>query len=244
MLARDRLQVNFYLTGKKALAAKSAFIPPLVIAIFLAYIWVKDSYSMCLKFFIYLFPHIFLFFSQDMAKEEVESGALENVLFFEGKFKSYLWAKNFCLFLIGCGLSAAAMAFLAAYGLAVGEFPGKSFAKFGIGLVAGAYYVALGGFLSFYFKGGSNVLIVILGQLSLFIGLIFSVTTKSGFIDCLANAHFPDWASKLKFFIFLAFFPNTIVSEKHFLYGFVVVGLSCLFLLLQRAKLHSLELKK
>lgn len=243
MPARDRLKVDFYLTIKKVVAAKAAFVPPLVIALFIAYVWLKDSYSMGLKFFIFLFPHVFLFFSQDMMKE-VESGVLENILFLQGGFRGYLWTKNFCLFLVASALVVAAMAGMMAYGLAAGDFLAKTLPQFGMGLVAGAYYIAFGGWLSFYLRGGSNVVVVILGQLSLFLYLLFSVTQKSGFIDCLTSGHFPEWGSKLKFFLFLVLFPNIVVSEKHFIYGFGTIGLSCLFLLLQKAKLRSLELRK
>jgi len=244
MLARDRLKVDFYLTARKVGAAKAAFVPPFVIALFIAYVWLKDSYSMGLKFFLFLFPHIFLFFSQDMMKEEVESGELENILFLKGKFRGYLWRKNFCLFLIASGVALAAMAGMTGYGLAVGDFPAQSLLPLGMGLVAGIYYIALAGWLSFYLRGGSNVLIIILGQLSLFIYLLFSVTQNSGFIDCLTSGRFPDWGSRLKFLLFLGLFPNILASEKHFVYGFSVIGLVFLFLLLQKAKLRSLELRK
>lgn len=244
MLARDRLKVDFYLTRKKVLANKGTFIPTLVIAFFIAYVWVKDSYSIGLKFFVYLFPHIFLFFSQDMMKDEVESGGLENILFLEGRFKQYLWTKNFCLYLVAAGVAGSAMAALGIYGLAAGEFSGKCFGQFGMGLVAGAYYIALGGWLSFYFKGGSNVLILILGQLSLFIGLLFSVAQRSGFLDYLESGAFPDWVSRVKFLIFLGLFPNILASEKHFIYSFGVALAAGFWLILQQAKLRSLDLKR
>lgn len=244
MFARDRLQVDFSFTAKKALAAKTSFLPPLVIALVIAYVWLKDSYSMGMKFFLYLFPYVFLFFSQDMMKEEVESGVLENILFLHGRFRGYLWTKNFCLFLFAAGVSLAAWMGLATYGLFIGGFSFPFLYSMGMGLIAGAYYVAFGGWLSFYFRGGSNVLIIILGQLSLFIYLLFSVTQRSAFIDHLTSGTFPDWGSRLKFSLFLGLFPNLLASENHFIYGFAVLVLACLFLALQRLKLRSLELKK
>ena len=41
-------------------------------------------------------------------------------------------------------------------------------------LLAGIYYVLLGGLLSYYLKGGSNVLALIVVQAAAFMGILFS----------------------------------------------------------------------
>ncbi|MBM3284986.1 MAG: hypothetical protein FJY81_03865 [Candidatus Aminicenantes bacterium] len=244
MPACDRLKVDFLLVQKKVLAAKSAFVPPLVLVLVIAYVWARDSASLAMKFFLFLFPHIFLFFSQDMMRDELESGALENILFMDGRFRSYLLSKNSFLFLMASGVAVTALAVLAVCGLAVGDLPASFAPQFGMGLVAGAYYIALGGYLSFFFRGGSNALIVIVAQLSLFIGLLFSAAQKSGFVDHLVSASFPGWGSRIKLFIFLGIFPNMVASENYFIYSLAVAGLGCFFFILQMMKLRSLELKK
>jgi hypothetical protein len=244
MPARHRLEVNFFLTRRKVFSAKSFYILLAGLAALIVYVWVKDSYRLSLQFFLFLFPHLFLFISQDMMMDEIETGVLENIAFVRGAFRNYLFEKNIYLFLMALVLALTAFSFFAAYGLASGEFSARFLLQFLMGVAAGAYYISLGGFLSFYFKGGSNVLVVIIGQLAAFIGLLFSAAQRSGFIDQLTAASFPDWSSRFKFIVFLGVWPNILASDKYFAASFGIAALACFFLMLQRMKLGALELKK
>lgn len=244
MPVSHRLEVNFFLTRRKVVSAKSFYILLAGLAALVAYVWVKDSYSLSLQFFLFLFPHVFLFISQDMMMDEIETGVLENVAFARGAFRNYLFEKNIYLFLMALAVALAAFSFLAAYGLASGQFSARFLLQFLMGVAAGAYYISLGGFLSFYFKGGSNVLVVVIGQLSAFIGLLFSATERLGFIDQLTAASFPDWSSRLKFIVFLGVLPNILASQKYFAGSLGIGALTCFFLMLQRMKIGALELKK
>lgn len=239
-----RLEVNFFLTRRKVLSARSFYVLLAGLAALIAYVWVKDSYRLSLQFFLFLFPHVFLFVSQDMMMDEIESGVLENIAFVHGAFRNYLFQKNIYLFLIALVLALAGFSLLAAYGLASGQFSARFLLQFLMGAAAGAYYISLGGFLSFYFKGGSNVLVVVIGQLAAFIGLLFSAAQRVGFIDQLTSASFPDWSSRLKFVVFLGVLPNIVASERYFEAGLGIAALACFFLVLQSMKLGGLELKK
>jgi len=236
--------VNFFLTRKKVLSAKSFYALLAGLAAIIAYVWIKDSFSLSLQFFFFLFPHLFLFISQDMMMDEIETGVLENIAFAHGAFRDYLFEKNIYLFLLALAVVVAAFSFFAAYGLASGQFSARFLIQFLMGVTAGAYYISIGGFLSFNFKGGSNVLVVVIGQLAAFIGLLFSATQRLGFIDQLTAASFPDWSSRLKLIVFLGVLPNILVSEKYFAASLGIIGLACFFLVLQKLKLGALELKK
>src|SRR4030042_4220825 len=94
MSGRDRLPVNFFITWSRLLSAKANFLVLSGFILFLAFLWIKDSYSLCLKAFLYLYPFLSLFFSQGMLDDEIHSGALESVLFIGGSFRGYLLVKN------------------------------------------------------------------------------------------------------------------------------------------------------
>lgn len=244
MPPHHRLKINSIIIGKKILSTKSIYFLFLLLIVLIVYVWVKDSYSTSFQFYLFLFPYIFLFISQDMMKEEIESGFLENITFVEGGFKHYLFQKNIILFLMALSVSLATFLILTGYGLISGNFFSVFLLQFLIGSAAGAYYISLSGWLSFYFKGGSNVLIIIIGQLVAFIGLVFSVTNRAGFLDNLINASFPTWDAKLKFIAFMGILPNILVSKKYFSSFYLIVVLSCLFFTLQWLKIKNLELKK
>jgi hypothetical protein len=241
---RDSLTVTFSITRKKVLAARIHYFLLPGFIVLLGYIWLKDSFSLSLRAFLYLFPYIFLFASQDMIKDEVDSGALENVLFLNGNFRGYLLEKSIFLAAAAFSCSLAMFLVLAGYALITGQFSAVYLLQFLAGSVAGIYYLSLGGFLSFSFKGGSNVLIVILGQVFLFIGLLLSAAKRGGFIDSLEKASFPDLISRLKFFVLAAVFPNAVVAKKFIIYALGIAAFSLLFLFLQRMRIRSLELQK
>jgi len=244
MPSRDSLKVAFLITWKKILSAKINYFLLLGFLILLGYIWQKDSFSLSLKSFLHLFPYLFLFISQDMVKDEVDSGALENVLFLKGDFRRYLLVKNSFLAVVAFFCSLSIFLILTAYGLITRQFSAFYLLQFLAGVAAGIYYLSLGGLLSFSFKGGSNVLIVILGQVFLFISLLLQAAQRHGFIESLDKAFFPDFFSKLKFFALAAIFPNAVVAKRFIAYAPGIAAISLLFLILQRAKIRNLELQR
>jgi hypothetical protein len=244
MPSRDSLEVTFSITRKKVLAARIHYFLLSGFIVLLGYIWLKDSFSLSLKAFLYLFPYIFLFASQDMVRDEVDSGALENVLFLNGNFRGYLLGKSIFLAAAAFSCSLAIFLIFAGYALITGQFLAVYLLQFLAGFAAGIYYLSLGGLLGFSFKGGSNVLIVILGQVFLFIGLLLSATKRGGFIDSLEKASFPDLISRPKFFVLAAVLPNSVVSKKFIIYALGMAAMSLVFFFLQRMKIRSLELQK
>lgn len=244
MPARDCRQITFLITWKKAAASRSLTVLLAGFLALLAYVWIKDSYITCLRFFLFLFPYIFLFLSQDMFRDEIDSGALENVLFLNGRFRSYLLTKNLVLASIALAGSAALFLMLAVYGVGTGSFSALSLVQFGLGVLVGVYYLLAGGLLSFFFKGGSNVLLLILGQVFLVIGLFLSATQRTGLIDLLTADALPNAAAKLEFFLLAAPFPNILINRRSavFILGLAVLG--GLWFGLQRLKVRSLEILK
>jgi hypothetical protein len=179
-----------------------------------------------------------------MVKDEIDSGALENVLFSRGNFRGYLLGKSILLAIVAFSCALVIFLILAAFGLITNQFLPLYLLQFLAGVVAGIYYLSLGGLLSFSFKGGSNVLIVILGQAFLFIGLLLSASKKAGFIDSLDRGSFPDFSSRLKFLALTVVFPNVIVAKRFIIYGLGIAVLSLIFLILERAKIKHLELQR
>jgi hypothetical protein len=180
-----------------------------------------------------------------MMKEEIDSGILENVLFLKGDFRSYLLLKNVVVTAIAAGLSGALFLIFSLYALVSHQFPGGFLARFLNGQLAGVYYVALAGFLSLFLRAGSNVLLVILGQVGLLASLFLSLAAqKTAWIDRLAASSFPGLAEKLEFLAVAAIFPNAMIGQRP---GILTLGLAILALswvVLQWTFITTLELRK
>jgi hypothetical protein len=244
MFDQDLFPLTARLAGAKLrrsgfTVAVAAALPALLI-----FLGLRDSPAAALKVFLLFFPYLFLLASQDMAATEVHGGGLENVLFLEGRFRTYLWQKNLVLAAAAGAYSALAFVGLAAWGLARGVFELRSAAQFGLGLLAGAYYVAAAGALSHVLRAGSNVVIILLGQAGALIALILSTTFRTGFVDHLAAGRFPDLESLALFGGLAAVFPNLIVAPRLAGGGLVVLAGLGLALVFQRARLRRLELRK
>jgi hypothetical protein len=110
---------------------------------------VKDSYETALRIFLFVFPHVFLVAAQDMAGTERTGGGLENVIFLDGRFRRYFWQKNLAVAGMAGAYVSVLFLLLSLAGLALGRFEPASAAQFGLGLLAGAYYVGLAGALSY-----------------------------------------------------------------------------------------------
>ena len=93
MPSRNHLQAAFLIVRRKAAASRT--LPALFagFGLLLGFLWAKDSFSLALRAFLFLFPYLFLFLSQDMFRDEIDSGALENVIFVNGGFREYLFSK-------------------------------------------------------------------------------------------------------------------------------------------------------
>jgi hypothetical protein len=244
MSSRAGLKIAFFVSARKTLSAR--FNPPFLIGflVLLGYLWTADSFALSFRAFLALSPYIFLFLSQDMMREEIESGALENVLFLRGDFRRYLWLKNGVVTAIAVGISGALFLAFLAYALASHQFPRESLARFLNGQVAGIYYVSLAGLFSFFLRAGSNVLLIILGQILFLAGLLLSVGQKSSWIDRLAGSSLPGWGAKLEFLASAAVFPNLLAGQKP---GWPSLGLAILALAwlgLQWALLSRLEFRR
>lgn len=244
MAAQNEFPLTFSLTWKKTVSARFNFFLICGFMTVLIVLWIGDSYHLAFNFFLGFFPYLFLFLAQDMNKDEIDSGCLENVLFLGGKFRPYLARKNLFLGLIGISLSSLLFIFFLIYGLFTHYFSLSSFYSFLMGLLVGLYYLYLGGLLSFYFKGGSNVLIVIVAQVFVFLVLLFSATHRGEFIDYLDSGNFPDLASRLKFMALAALMPNFIIIKVYFIYSIEIIGIIGIIFLLQRIKIQRLELSR
>jgi len=239
-----RTALALLLTVKKVRASKINYLVFAALPGLCGYLWIKESFETAIKFFLFLFPYVFLFLSQDMVKEEVRSGALENVVFLGGEHKAYLWRKSLILDSLALGSVGALFLGLSLFALASHRFQALYFWQFLIGILVGIYYLHLGGLVSFYLRGGSNVLILIVIQALVLLAIMFSATQPSGFIDSLDKGIFPDLISRLEFVAVVIFLPNLIIWKKFWLFSVEILILLAFLIGLQKIKFERLELKK
>lgn len=226
------------------------FASPLAIAAALAFpalvgfIGLRDSYGAAVRFFLFFVPHGFLIAGQDMVRTDIESGTLENVLFLGGRFRGFLWAKNFVLAAAVGAYACGLFALLSAWGAATGAFEPVQLAQFGLGLLAGFYYIGLAGLLSYFLKAGSNAVTPLLAQAAVVVALLFSVTSRTGLLDHAASGRFPGPGPRLLFAGLVAVLPNVIVSPSLFIFGAEVLTGLVLTLFIQSRLARRLELEK
>ena len=227
------------LAASRAAIAAALLFPGLV-----ALIGLRDSYAAGMKFFLFFFPHAFLVAAQDMVRTDIDGGALENVLFLAGRFRGFLRAKSLVLAAALGAYSAGLFALLAVWGAADGGFKPAYAIQFGLGLLAGLYYVALAGTLSYFLKAGSNAAAILLGQAAVVVALLFSVTSRTGFLDHAIAGRFPGPGPALLFGGLVAVLPNVIVSPKVSVFGAEVLAGLVLALFVQGRLVRRLELRK
>lgn len=177
-----------------------------------------------------------------MVKEEIDKGFLENVLFIRSDFKDYLLKKNFFLILVAGLYSLTIFGLFVLSELIAHEFSLVYFYQFLVGIIVGTYYIFLGIFFSFFLKGGSNVLVLIIAQLFVLVGGLLGTAKNSIFLDYLDKGAFPDVISRIKFMALIVLFPNLTVSKKFLIYSLEIIALCFILYLLQKIKAQKLEL--
>ncbi len=133
---------------------------------------------------------------------------------------------------------------LAALGVAFGPAPivPGHLVQFIAGASAGFYYLAVGGCLSFFFKAGSNVLIVIIGQVFVGIGFFLSMTSRRGWVEAVLSNDLSGPVRKLRFLGLTLLFPNAVIARPR---PFLIVGLAIAALgaiCLARKRIRKLEI--
>lgn len=238
------LPLTWRVTRQRLVSSPLAVVAGLAFPAFVVWIGFTDSYATAAKFFFFLLPHVFLIAAQDTVRSDVESGALENVLFLGGRFRSFLGAKGLVVAGAAAGYATVLYILFAAWGLASGAFGADSVLRFGLTLLAGLYYVALASLLSHVLKAGSNVLALLLAQSASIIALVFTTTARTGLLDYAATGRFPGPGPALVFGGWVAILPNVIVSGR--LPGFAaeVLALLGLAVFAQARLLRRLEIRK
>ncbi len=211
---------------------------------FVAWIGLSDSYATAAKFFFFLLPHVFLVAAQDTVRSDVESGALESVLFLGGRFRGFLGAKSLVVAGGASGYALGLFVLFAAWGLAAGGFGADFALRFSLAVLAGLYYVALAGLLSHVLKAGSNVLALLLVQSASIITLVFTTTARTGILDYAATGRFPGLGPRLVFGGLVAVLPNVIVSGRLPYFAAEIVVLLGLAVFAQVRLLRGLEIRK
>lgn len=229
---------------RRLFASRLAIVAGLAFPAFVIWIGLNDSYGTAAKFFFFLLPHVFLIAAQDTVRTDIESGALENVLFLGGKFRGFLRTKSYVLAaavgIYACGL----FGLFAAWGLAAGAFEPVFAVRFALGLLAGFYYIALAGTLSYFLRAGSNVLALLLAQSAAVVALLFSATSRTGFLDYVASGRFPGLGPKLLVGGLVAILPNVVVSGPLVVFAAEVLAGLGLALFAQGRLARTFELKK
>lgn len=232
-------------TVRRGLAAS-----PLAVAAGLAFpalvVWagLRDSYATAAKLFFFALPHLYLVAGQDAVRSEVESGALESVLFLGGRFRGYLGLKSLLGAAAITAYAAGAFGLFAAWGAASGGFEPVFLARFGLALAAGLYYAAVAGLLSHALKGGAGVLALLLAQAAAVLGLIFSTTARTGLLDYAAAGRFPGPVAAMQFGGLVAVLPNVVVSGRLPVFAVEVLAGLGLAVAVRLRLLRALELRK
>lgn len=236
--------LTLVLAWRKLLASKFTLLLALAFPILLFWLGRTESSSLAMSAFLFVWPHFSLVLAQDMVRSEVDSGALENLLFVNGDFRNYLWLKNFVLTSFSFIYSITLFILLVAWEMLDGSVDRTVIMRFLISLVVGLYYIAVAGLVSYYLKSGSNALAFILVQVFVLIASIASVTSRPEFIDYIEKGTFPTLKAKLMFHSLVFVFPNIIVIEKFNKYIWQAAAGFLLALACQRLLARRLELKK
>ncbi len=244
MSARDSLPIALLFTRRKLLSAKANLFFLGGFVGLLAFIWIKGAFIFSFRVFLFVFPHLFLVLSQDMFRDEVDSGALENPLFIGGGYRSYLGWKNGIIGAAAMGTGLAVFAVFLISGFFVRQLAAVFALQFAAGTLAGLYYQSLAGFLSFFLRAGSNVLVIILGQALGIFCLFLSGAQRPEWLKGLVSNSFSGWAARMEMLAVAAVFPNIIVVRGAWWSVLAVGLLAGVFFGLQRMKIRALELRR
>lgn len=243
------LKFNLYVVWKRILRTKIFFFFLAGFILFLLLFWWQGSFSYARRFFLFLFPYLFLLVAQDIFHEEIDSGCLENVVFLRLNFRSYLVEKNLSLFLLAAIFSG--LLFLPFFLISAvrHDFSWLLLVSFFMGLMAGFYYLSLAGWLGLKLRSGSNVLAVILIQVFLFLALLVSLTSSSSgrnTLDLILSAQPQNRLEQVILSLFVALWPNALVSPNYSSLSLriEILILIFIFLGLQIGRLNRLELKR
>lgn len=198
-----------------------------------AFVWAKESYAAGLGVYLYLLPHVFLVATQNMFKGEAAGGALENVLFIRGGFKSYFLRKNMVLSLMGCGYGLLVFALVRVLGPGDFEAGSGELQRLAVSLLAGIYYVAFGGLLGHFLEAGSNVLALVIAQAAALIGLLLDAARGSRLLESLASGTFSGLGEQLKFVALAGVLPNLLIADSLRRYALWLASAAAALFLLQ-----------
>lgn len=245
MVNGERRAVYSRLILRKIVSSKVTWVAGAALFAVSGILWIKASNKTAFEAFLALSPYLFLFLTQDMIRGEVDSGSLENVLFVDGGYKTYLLMKN----RVVAGAAAAfvsGLAVILAVPMAVnGTFPAKTaIPLFLMSLAVGIYFVLLGNTLSLFLKGGSNVMIVIVVQAVFFVWQMLSLGRQGGFMTYLETGAVPDFGARLGFMGSAAVIPNLLIQSRFVLYSLEFLLLAAALWGFQRFKVDRLELER
>lgn len=238
------LALTWRITRRKIVSSPLALAAGLAFPVFVVWIGLADSYGTAARFFFFLLPHVFLIAAQDAVRTDIDTGALENVLFLGGRFRGFLAAKGLVLAAVAAGYALVLFGAFAAWGAAVGGFEAGFFPRFGLSLLAGTYYVALAGVLSHWLKAGSNVVALLLAQSAALALLVSSATAKPGLLDYAAGGPITGLGPRLLFGALVAVLPNVVVSGRLPLYAAEVLAGLGLAVFVQGRLVRGFEIRK
>ncbi|HPW17000.1 MAG TPA: hypothetical protein PLP83_01320 [Candidatus Aminicenantes bacterium] len=238
------LALTWRITRRRVLASWPAVAAALAFPAGIAWIGIGHSYGTAAKLFYFLLPHAFLLAAQDAARTDLESGALENMLFAAGRFRGFLRAKALVAAAWAGGYALALFGLFAAWGLALGEFRPADLVKFGLAVLAGLYYAGLAAALGHWMRGGANVLALLLAQAAATLALVFTAGARTGFLDHVATGRFPGLGPKLLFAGLAALLPNVVVAGRLSVFTAEVLAGLVLVWAAEERLVRALELRK
>lgn len=244
MVNKSFFKIAFLLSQKRLLSGLNAII--VVVYIFLlVFVYLKDSFLSSLQIFLNLFPYLFLIMSRDLLHDDIQSGALENILFIDRKYKPFIiWKVGSTMFLVFILATSIFILYIFQSCLNA-TFSVDLLYAYCSGLIVGIYLALWGSFLSFYIKGSANVLLILFVQMSCaFLPIIFGADTFRGIFEMIENGVPAVFAKQVMFSAILILLPNLITKSRFV--GFIPVVLLLIIVLwvFHLLKLKGLEIIK
>lgn len=227
--------ISFYYLSriyiKKILSSLLSKILLVSYFIIFSYIIFSEEPVVCLNFLFALSPYLFLFFTSDMVKDEIERGYLDNRFLLLVSKSNLLKSKIIAIFLTGLLCFTLMYLFIIFVSFLRGSGININWRGTGISLLIAFYYTLTGLLLGFFLKGASNVLFYIIIQI-LTIGIWAKYYPE--FFYLLEKGIFPALSEKLKFIAFLSIFPNFLLKKSLSNYIYILpVNMVVLFSLIE-----------
>ncbi len=202
MFDKALFKISFWVSFKRAFQ-KSKLLLITLYFVLPIFIYFKDSsYETGLKTLMGITAFFFLFFAGDIINEDFNGGALENVLFVNGKYSLFLFYRPICNVII----ATLIFIFHALVFFIIGILTNNSFVAFSQisrVLLFGVYWSLFASLLSYYIKGYLN-------SVSLFVVSLILLMSTYEFqeeLSCVLSGSIENFKQLLIGLLYISFIP-------------------------------------